>query len=87
MEQIFDSGPFFWVMTPNYPKMAQNTKIVTTLKAPFYCCAAVAPIRSLIALVSILNLSMSHQDKLIIHKTMNHQGCSLTTSILFYRPP
>ena len=38
-------------MAPNMPKMAQNTKIITTLKSPFYCCAAVAPIRSLIALV------------------------------------
>ena len=54
MEQIFDSGPGFWAMAPNMPKMAQNTEIITTLKSPFYCCAAVAPIRSLIALVYIL---------------------------------
>ena len=29
MEQIFDSGPGFWAVAPNVPKMAQNTKIVT----------------------------------------------------------
>jgi len=30
MEQIFDSGPGFWAVAPNVPKMAQNTKIVTS---------------------------------------------------------
>ena len=30
MEQIFDPGPGFWAVAPNVPKMAQNTKIVTT---------------------------------------------------------
>ena len=30
MEQIFDSGPGFWALAPNVPKMAQNTKIVTS---------------------------------------------------------
>ena len=29
MEQIFYSGPGFWAVAPNVPKMAQNTKIVT----------------------------------------------------------
>ena len=46
-------GAQFLGYGPNMPKMAQNAKILTTLKAHFYCCAAVAPIRSLIALVFI----------------------------------
>ena len=29
MDQIFDSGPSFWAVAPNVPKMAQNKKIVT----------------------------------------------------------
>ena len=29
MEQIFYSGPSFWAVAQNVPKMAQNTKIVT----------------------------------------------------------
>ena len=44
-------GAQFSGYCPNMPKMGQNTKILTTLKADFYCCAAVALIRSLIALV------------------------------------
>ena len=30
MEQIFDLGSGFWAVAPNMPKMAQNTKIVTS---------------------------------------------------------